>query len=169
MNYFKSLGYEKDEHLFEQRYPGFGNDTAIEEDDPITNFPLYVKYLDTLYSYRKSWAFCYRSKLLIRGQNTNNISEAQFGVIKDKLLQRVKEYNVVALVQKLLDDFSNHYKDKLESIASSSYDIHAPKRYQGKSKKKGTYSVFDWGYFFLSFRKVPFSLENVYNFWLNTD
>ena len=91
MTFFKSLGYENDIFSFQRLYPGFDNDTDLEENDFITSFPAFVTYLESQYSIRKSWALCYRSALLTRGQNTNNLAEAQFRVIKDKLLQRIKE------------------------------------------------------------------------------
>ena len=37
---------------------------------------------------------------MTRSNNTNNYLEAQFLVIKDKILDRVKEYDVVGLVNR---------------------------------------------------------------------
>ena len=51
---------------------------------------------------KESWALCFRSELILRGLNTNNNAEAQFLVIKEKIHQRVKEYNVVSLMEKLV-------------------------------------------------------------------
>jgi hypothetical protein len=58
--------------------------------------------------------------LLVRGNQTNNFVEVQFLVLKDLLLRRVKEYNVVGLFDKLTIDLENHFKDKLLSIADGS-------------------------------------------------
>jgi hypothetical protein len=44
---------------------------------------------------------CFRSDLLTRGNRTNNFVEAQFLVLKDVILKRVKEYNVVALIGRI--------------------------------------------------------------------
>ena len=57
--------------------------------------------------------------------------------MKDKILQRIKEYNVIALVAKLAHEFSDHYQNKLLCVAAGSYDSYLAPRYQGKSKKKG--------------------------------
>ena len=38
--------------------------------------------------------------------------------MKDKILQRVKEYNAVALFVKLVDELTEHYKNKLLSVSS---------------------------------------------------
>ena len=48
----------------------------------------------------EAWALSYRDELPIRGNNTNNLCGAQFLVIKDKVLNRQKEVNVVGLVDK---------------------------------------------------------------------
>ena len=95
-----------------------------------------ISYLQTLYEIKESWALTYRSGLRIRGNNTNNYTEAQFLVMKDLILQRVKEYNINALFDRLTDELDNHYKDKLLSAASGSFDSHCSARYLGKSKKK---------------------------------
>ena len=102
-----------------------------------TAYPQFVCYLKDVHQLRKSWALCFRSDLMLRGHNTNNNAEAQFLVIKNKILQRVKEYNVVSLLQKLVSDLDDHYKDKLLSVASGSYDSFTARRFDGKSKKKG--------------------------------
>ena len=57
--------------------------------------------------------------------------------MKDKILQRVKEYNAVALFVKLVDELTEHYKNKLLSVSSGSYDTYTARRFDGKSKKKG--------------------------------
>ena len=70
----------------------------------------------------------------MRGNNTNNYIEAQFLVIKDKILNRVKEYNVVGLFKKLAVDLENHYKDKLISVTTGSFDAVYSPRYKGQLK-----------------------------------
>ena len=57
-------------------------------------------------------------------------------MIKDVILQRVKEYNVNALFQKLTFELNEHYKNKLLSVASGSFDGFYSPRFMGKSKKK---------------------------------
>ena len=74
---------------------------------------------------------------MTRGNNTNNNTEAQFLVIKDIVLQRVKEYNVNALFQKLGSDLNDHFKKKLLSVASGSFDGFYSPRFDGKTKKGG--------------------------------
>ena len=79
----------------------------------------------------------FREAYLMRGNNTNNNAEAQFLVMKDFILNRIKEYNITALIEKLTVDLEQHYKDKLLSAANGSFDTCYIKRFQGKSKSKG--------------------------------
>ena len=97
-----------------------------------------VKYFEKLYEDCKDFAHCYRSDLLLRGNQTNNFVESQFLVVKDIILKRTKpkEYNVVALFMKLTTELENHYKEKMLSIADGSFDGHFRRRYMGKGKTK---------------------------------
>ena len=112
-------------------------DKEEEEEEATPRYPQFIAYLKDVLKLKYSWALCYRTELMLRGHNTNNNAEAQFLVIKDKILQRVKEYNIVSLMEKLIVEFKDHYKDKLLSVASGSYDSFTARRFDGKSKKKG--------------------------------
>ena len=72
--------------------------------------------------------------MLIRGNNTNNYCESQFGLIKDGILNRTKQYNVNGLIEKLLEDFNHHYENKLLSVANGSFDGVYSKRFMGRGK-----------------------------------
>ena len=129
---FKSLVYHESMETFEEYFE------EVLSDDLIQNkYEAYGDYLKTLHSYKEAWALCYRKELKTRGNNTNNNAEAQFLVLKDIILQRVKEYNINALFQKLTDDLNSHYKNKLLSVASGSFDGFYSPRFVGKSKKAG--------------------------------
>ena len=67
----------------------------------------------------------------LRGNNTNNFCEAQFLVIKDDILNRQKEVNVVGLIDKLTDELDAHYKNKLLSVASGKFDGIYSRRFRG--------------------------------------
>ena len=56
--------------------------------------------------------------------------------MKMLLYTSMKEYNVVALLQRLLVDLDYHCKEKLLSIADGSFDGHFRRRFRGKSKTK---------------------------------
>ena len=55
----------------------------------------------------------------------------------DVILQRTKEYNVVGLLDKLID-LEDHYKNKLLSIADGSFDGVNRHRFFGKRKDGST-------------------------------
>ena len=78
-----------------------------------SKYPNLLQYYRDLYKMKKDFALCFRYSLLVRGNQTNNFVESQFLVLKDVLLRRVKEYNVVGLFDKLTID--------LETIIKTSY------------------------------------------------
>lgn len=89
--------------------------------DLASNYPNFVKYVTDVFDDCESWALCYRISLPMRGNNTNNLCEAQFLVIKDEILNHQKEVNVVALVDKLTTDLDQHYCNKLLSVSSGNH------------------------------------------------
>ena len=97
----------------------------LEREQYTTKYPQYAKYLQSVFELRRSWGLSFRqeSGLRTRGHNTNNMAESQFLVMKESLLQTVKEYNINALFQKLSVDLEEHYINKLYSISSGSNDI----------------------------------------------
>ena len=132
LSIFKSLIYVKTSDELETKY----ND-IIESELLQHKYPNFAAYLDGVYEYRESWGLSFREAYLMRGNNTNNNAEAQFLVMKDFILNRIKEYNITALIEKLTVDLEQHYKDKLLSAANGSFDTCYIKRFQGKSKSKG--------------------------------
>ena len=78
----------------------------------------------------------FRTLLLVRGNQTNNFVESQFLVLKDVILGRVKECNLVALFDRLTVHLENHYEEKLLSVIDGSFDGHYRRRFMGKRKQK---------------------------------
>ncbi|KAF0691580.1 SWIM-type domain-containing protein, partial [Aphis craccivora] len=66
----KNMVYSKDKDELETTY-----NNALQK-PVVKQFPKFVKYLQNLYQRRQEWAICFRKGLITRGQNTNNISEA---------------------------------------------------------------------------------------------
>ena len=128
MSLFKRAVLADTKELFEEYY-----NELLDKIEPYENASLYF---EELYSDREAFAHCYRSSLRIRGNHTNNFVEAQFLVLKDIILKRTKEYNIVALLERLLVDLEDHYKEKLLSIADGSFDGHYRRRFSGKGKTK---------------------------------
>ena len=99
------------------------------------NIQIFARISD-VYEERESWALCYRANLPLRGNNTNNYCEAQFLVMKDEILNRQKEVNVVGLLDKFTLEFDQHYRNKLLSVASGKYDGVYSRRFKGQGKTK---------------------------------
>ena len=89
--------------------------------DTASEYPNFEKYVTDVFEDCEAWALCYRVNLPLRGDNTNNLCEAQFLVIKDEILNRQKEVNVVGLVDKFTTELDQHYRNKLLSVSSGKY------------------------------------------------
>ena len=47
----------------------------------------------------EQWAIAYRSELSMRGKHTNNYSKASVRILKDRVFERTRAYNLVQLFQ----------------------------------------------------------------------
>ena len=59
------------------------------------NYPLLHKYFELLWQRHCFWALSFRSKLYMRGNNTNNYVERSFSILKDIVFARTQAYNYV--------------------------------------------------------------------------
>ena len=113
---FKRILYAECEDDLEEHYDNFASDEVM------LKYPNFAKYVADNYKDWTSWALCHRAHLPMRGNNTNNYCEAQFLVIKDEILNRQKEVNVVALLDKFSTEFDQHYRNKLSAVASGKFN-----------------------------------------------
>ncbi|XP_057311257.1 uncharacterized protein LOC130649070 [Hydractinia symbiolongicarpus] len=127
---FRKVVYAELETEMEEVY-----DKLLDSFGP--KYPQLTSYLENVYDMRERWCLCYRRKMTIRGNNTNNFVEAQFLVLKDNILNRTKEININGLFEKLTKDFNDHYKSKLLSVANGRFDGIYSRRFMGKTKEKG--------------------------------
>ena len=125
MKSFRSILYAFTKEEFDEKLEEFMALDAIERK------PSCKTYFEDLWKIEKSWAICYRKDSLTRGSNTNNYVEAQFGVIKDGILQRQRQFNINMLLDKLISEFEQHFKIKLLSVADGSFDGVYSRRYGG--------------------------------------
>ena len=109
---FKRIVYAESE---EDMQNGFDDLVCVTA----STYPGFVKYVTDVFKEREAWAMCYRVELPLRGNNTNNLCEAQFLVIKDTILNRQKEVNVVGLMDKFTNELDQHYSNKLLSVSSN--------------------------------------------------
>lgn len=132
LSFFKQALYSESEERFEDFYSELLNDWRCNR------YANLVHYLETLYDDKEAFALCFRAELPVRGNHTNNFAEAQFLVLKDTIFRRVKEYNVVGLIDKVTIDLEDHYKDKLLSLADGSFDGQYRQRFMGRGRDGGT-------------------------------
>ena len=83
-----------------------------------------------MFERRREWALAFRVDSRVRGNQTNNFVETQFNILKDVVLQRTKEYNINGLLEKIVVDFNDHYKDKLLSVANGTFDSYYGDRFK---------------------------------------
>ncbi|XP_050730793.1 uncharacterized protein LOC127005721 [Eriocheir sinensis] len=88
-------------------------------DEKTQQYEYLMIYLRRLYKRRSEWALCFRVKLPVRGNNTNNFCEAGMRVIKDKIFYRTKAFNVVQLVHFLFTQMEKVYEHKLLDVANN--------------------------------------------------
>ena len=108
---FKRIVYAESKEDMQNGFDDLVGDTA-------STYPGFVKYVTDVFKEREAWAMCYRVELPLRGNNTSNLCEAQFLVIKDTILNRQKEVNVVGLMDKFTNELDQHYSNKLLSVSS---------------------------------------------------
>ncbi|XP_050960534.1 uncharacterized protein LOC127161828 [Labeo rohita] len=77
----------------------------------------FLTYLQNLYSRRESWALSYRRDLPTRGNQTNNYVEAAMRVLKDKILQRTKAFNLPQLFNLFITRLEMYYEARVTDIA----------------------------------------------------
>ncbi|XP_065107484.1 uncharacterized protein [Paramisgurnus dabryanus] len=77
----------------------------------------FLTYLQSLYSLREGWALCYRRDLPTRGNQTNNYVEAAMRVLKDKILQRTKAFNLPQLFNLFTTRLEMYYEARVTDIA----------------------------------------------------
>lgn len=89
---------------------------AIEELRSLSEDYYNARVADLL-KCREEWVQLFRADLSIGGHHTNNYAEATIRVIKDLILQRVKAFNTVALVDYLADSYEAYLERKLSRFA----------------------------------------------------
>lgn len=97
----------------------------------VQKYPSFIRHVELLWPRRQEWALCYRSTLPVRGNNTNNISEAGVRILKEIVFSRVKAYNLVEMFQFVIDKFECYYQCKLLSVAHNLIDRYIQVKFCG--------------------------------------
>ena len=85
-------------------------------------YPNYIQYFNELWNLKERRACCFRENILMGGSYTTKSVEAQFLVTTDTILKRERQYNINMLFTKLMENFDDHFKLRLLSMADESFD-----------------------------------------------
>lgn len=72
-----------------------------------------------MYGRHEEWAICLRNDLRTRGHNTNNFVESAVKVVKEKVLHRLKAFNVTQLVDFVITRMEAYYIRRLTDVANN--------------------------------------------------
>ena len=103
----------------------------FQQSDVGKKYPHYSEYIKSQWDRRKEWALCYRKKLLVRGNHTNNYAEAGIRILKDLVFSRVKAYNLVQMFSFVTECLELYYTRKILSVAHNRFDRHISLKFQG--------------------------------------
>lgn len=89
----------------------------------------FLTYLQGLYSRPESWALSYRRVLPTRGNQTNNYVEAAMRVLKDKILQRTKVFNLPQLFNLFITRLEMYYEARVTDVALGHWEAFQRSRF----------------------------------------
>ena len=72
----------------------------------------------------QEWAMAYRSYLCMRGKHINNYSEISVRILKDRVFERTRAYNLVQLFQFLSTTLELYFEMRLLNIAHNRPNTH---------------------------------------------
>ncbi|XP_065207575.1 uncharacterized protein LOC135836577 [Planococcus citri] len=81
------------------------------------SFPQWQNYLQDQYNSKEKWCLAYRKGLT--GHHTNNYAEISIRLFKENVLNRVKAYNFIALLDFIASTMELFYKRKLREFFNS--------------------------------------------------
>ena len=87
--------------------------------------------MQTMWPLCKESGFCYRKRMLIRGNHTNSYAEAGMRILNELLFSCIKAYNVIQMFHFITKTMERYYQSKLRSVAHSRVDSFIFLHYQG--------------------------------------
>lgn len=126
---FKTWCYSQTEEEFKKLY------NEMLANPMISGNKWLVKQLKGLCERAAEWALCYRSELLIRGNNTDNYSERAIRSFKDDILYRVRAYSVVQLFDFFVTRLEAYFERRIANVLNNRQDHYRKsKHFIDKSK-----------------------------------
>ena len=119
----KELVYSKTEKYLMDAY------SKLLKNDIVAMYPNFQSHIKVHWLRRQQMAICYRSNIITRGNNTNNISEAGIKIAKELIFGRIKAYNLIQMFQ-FVTGFETYMKRRLLSIAHNRFDNFISTKYK---------------------------------------
>ena len=99
----KELVYAENEEQLEELY------SKMKQSQTAKWYPQFLSHVDSLWPRRKEWAHCYQKWLQLRGNHTNNYSEACMKILKELIFGHVKAYNLVQVFHFISETLESYY------------------------------------------------------------
>lgn len=90
---------------------------TIDSFKEIVTHALYAKRIVDFLQRKEEWVSLFRNDILMRNHHTNNYSEATIRILKDVILERVKAYNLIALINYVITVWENYMKTRIMRVA----------------------------------------------------
>jgi len=129
INLVKTLVYAPSVQLLQQRYDDF------KKNPTVLKYPHFLQHMQSLFPRCQEWALCYRTKLPVQGNHTNNY-EASIGILKELIFSRTKAYDLVQMFQFVTEALELYHQCKLLSVAHNHVDHYISVKYMGLNTSK---------------------------------
>lgn len=83
----------------------------------VSLYPNVEQRLQDMRQREEEWALAHRSDLTTRGKNTNNYSEASMRILKDRVFERTRAYNIVQMFHYLSSTLELYFEKRLLDVA----------------------------------------------------
>lgn len=93
--------------------------TRLTEDHVASQNPKFLHYLQEVFKQREEWAICLQTQLSTPENQINNYEQSAVRVVKEKVLHRLKSYNLTQLVNFVVTRMEAHYVHRLTDAANN--------------------------------------------------
>ncbi|XP_071849849.1 uncharacterized protein [Apostichopus japonicus] len=85
----------------------------------VSKYGKFKEHLASVFARKNVWAISHRDSLPVRGNHTKNFCEAAMRIVRDKVLYRMKGFNVTQLVDFMDTRFEMYYECRLTDLANN--------------------------------------------------
>ncbi|XP_034253910.1 uncharacterized protein LOC117652856 isoform X2 [Thrips palmi] len=128
---FRNLVRSPTEEEYDKQYEEFKTSEVL-----LRNKTVLTHVTKDLHPRRKEWALCYRSNLVIRGNNTSNLAEGNFLQLKTTVMERLKAFNMVQLFDFFVTKLEAYYQARIASVLNNRMHVHQKSKYYAPKQHK---------------------------------